>query len=214
NIRKFLRYLLSSNVGEILTMFFGVVFAERLGLVAAADDGVIALPLLATQILWINLVTDGAPALALGLDPPHADTMSRPPRPPGEGVITGSMWRVIVFVGPIFALGTLLVVDASLPGGWIPGDGDLRYAQTMAFTTIVIFSLFNVFNARSDERSALPDLLVNGWVLAAVALSLVLHVAVLYTPFLQRAFSTVPLGVEDWLLCTAVGSSVLVLREL
>ena len=212
NIRKFLRYLLSSNIGEVLTMFFGVLLADALGL-EPGDTGVV-LPLLATQILWINLVTDGAPALALGVDPADPDVMSRRPRPSGEGVITGQMWRGILFVGAITAAGTLLVLDASLPGGFIEGAGDMRYAQTMAFTTIVFASMFNVFNARSDEQSAFVGLLSNKWLWGAVVLSLLLQVAVVYVPFLQAAFSTSPLSAADWLVCTAVGSSVLWLREL
>ena len=98
NIRKFLHYLLSSNIGEVMTMFFGVLLAEAIGLTAAGSGGVV-LPLLATQILWINLVTDGAPALALGVDPADADVMRQPPRPRGEGVITRRMWAGIFFVG-------------------------------------------------------------------------------------------------------------------
>src|SRR5690606_13967877 len=122
---KFLRYLLSCNIGEVLTMFFGVLFADAIGHVALGDG--FSLPLLATQILWINLVTDGAPALALGVDPADPDVMNRPPRPRDEGVITGRMWRGIFFVGAIMAAGTLFVLDASLPGGFIEGSGDLRY---------------------------------------------------------------------------------------
>src|SRR5690606_17462489 len=144
NIRKFLRYLLASNIGEVLTMFFGVLLAVPLGLTAAGDGG-LALPLLATQILWVNLVTDGAPALALGVDPADPEIMARGPRPRGEGVLTAAMWRGIVLVGAVMGAGTLLVLDASLPGGLIEGEGSLRYAQTMAFNTIVLFSLFNVF---------------------------------------------------------------------
>jgi len=212
NIRKFLRYLLSCNIGEVLTMFFGVLFADAIGLVALGDG--FSLPLLATQILWINLVTDGAPALALGVDPADPDVMNRPPRPRDEGVITGRMWRGIFFVGAIMAAGTLFVLDASLPGGFIEGSGDLRYGQTMAFTTIVLYSMFNVFNARSDERSAFAGLFSNGWLWGAIATSLALQGAVIYVPFLQEAFSTAPLDLRDWLLCTAVGSSVLWLREL
>ncbi|MFO7189659.1 MAG: cation-translocating P-type ATPase [Pseudomonadota bacterium] len=212
NIRKFLRYLLSSNIGEVMTMFFGVLLADLIGLVPGAFG--VALPLLATQILWINLVTDGAPALTLGLDPGGRNLMSRPPRPRGEGVMTPRMWRGIFFVGLIMAVGTLAVLDASLPGGLIEGDGDLRYAQTMAFTTLVMFQLFNVFNARSDERSAFDGLFGNVWLWGAVGFSLVLHAAVIYVPGLQHAFGTTALAAEDWLLCAAVASSVLWLREL
>ncbi|MGH8067633.1 MAG: cation-translocating P-type ATPase, partial [Candidatus Entotheonellia bacterium] len=213
NIRKFLRYLLSSNIGEVMTMFFGVLLADAIGLRAEGGSGVV-LPLLATHILWINLVTDGAPALALGVDPADAGVMNEPPRPRGEGVITRRMWAGIFFVGAIMAAGTLLVLDASLPGGLIEGSGTMRYAQTMAFTTLVFFSLFTVFNARSDERSAFVGLFSNQWLWGAVLLSLVLQAAVIYIPFLQQAFSTVSLSFGDWLRCAAVASSVLWLREL
>jgi Ca2+-transporting ATPase len=212
NIRKFLRYLLSSNIGEVMTMFFGVLLADVIGLVPDGTGGVV-LPLLATQILWINLVTDGAPALALGVDPTDKGLMTVSPRPRGEGVVTARMWTGIVFVGAIMAIGTLGVLDASLPGGLIEGSGRLRYGQTMAFTTLMLFQIFNVFNARSDEDSAFQGLFANHWLWLAVILSLLLQVMVVYTPFLQQAFSTVSLSLGDWLLCIAVASSVLWLRE-
>jgi Ca2+-transporting ATPase len=213
NIRKFLRYLLSSNFGEVMTMFFGVLLADVIGLTAAGGGGV-ALPLTATQILWINLVTDGAPALALGVDPSDPGVMNHPPRPRGEGMITRRMWSGIFFVGVVMAAGTLLVLDASLPGGLIEGSGTIGYGQTMTFTTLMLFQLFNVFNARSDEKSAFEGLFTNQWLWAAVALSLALHATVIYVPFLQQAFSTVALSPSDWLYCTAVASSVLWLREI
>ncbi len=211
NIRKFLRYLLSSNIGEVLTMFFGVVLADRIGLVA--DRGTVVLPLLAAQILWINLVTDGAPALALGVDPADEGLMLRPPRPAAEGVITPRMWRGIFFVGVVMAAGTLFVLDAALPGGLVEGTGDLRYAQTMAFTTLMLAQLFNTLNARSDERSAFAHLFANRRLWAGIALSLVLQAVVLYVPAMQRAFGTVGLEGTDWLRCAAVASAVLWLRE-
>jgi Ca2+-transporting ATPase len=213
NIRKFLRYLLSSNIGEVMAMFFGVLLADAIGLTAAGGGGVV-LPLLATHLLWINLVTDGAPALALGVDPADAGVMNEPPRPRGEGVITPRMWVGILFVGAIMAAGTLLVLDASLPGGLLEGSGTIRYAQTMAFTTLMLFQIFNVFNVRSDEGSAFVGLFANRWLWAAVLVSLVLQAAVVYLPFLQQAFSTVSLSLGDWFLCAAVASSVLWLREL
>ena len=213
NIRKFLRYLLSSNIGEVMTMFFGVVLAGVIGL-SKSEGGGVVLPLLATQILWINLVTDGAPALALGLDPADANTMNKPPRPNGESVLTPRMWVEILLVGAVMALGTLIVLDASLPGGLIEGSGTTSYGQSMAFTTLVLFQLFNVFNARSDERSAFEGLFVNPWLWSAVGLSLLLHAAVLYIPILKEAFSTTSLSVGDWLVCAAVASTVLWVREL
>ena len=211
NIRKFLRYLLSSNIGEVMTMFFGVLLSKPLGLAAGGDS--LVLPLLATQILWINLVTDGPPALALGLDPPDAAVMRQQPRPPGEGVITPRMWRGIFFIGAIMALGTLFVLDASLPGGFVEGSGSLRYAQTMTFTTLMLFQIFNVVNARSDEQSAFVRLFTNPWLWASIVGSVALQGLVVYVPFLQRAFGTVPLSAADWLFSVGVASSVLWLRE-
>ena len=212
NIRKFLRFLLSSNMGEVLTMFFGVLLADVIGL--QAEEGALILPLLAIQLLWINLATDGVPALALGVDPLDPRVMRNPPRPAGEAVITRRMWSGILFVAAIMAIGTLAVLDASLPGGLIPGSGNMQYAQTMAFTTLMIFQLFNVLNARSDERSAIDGLFSNAWLWGAIGLALLLHVGVIYIPVLQQAFSTVSLSFGDWMRCVAVASSVLWLREL
>jgi Ca2+-transporting ATPase len=123
------------------------------------------------------------------------------------------MWRGILFVGAVIAVGTLLVLDASQPGGLIEGQGTMAYAHTMAFTTLVFFSLFNLFNSRSDVMSAFHGLFSNTWLWRAVALSIALQVAVVYVPFLQKPFSTQPLRPADWLLCGAAGSSVLWLRE-
>jgi Ca2+-transporting ATPase len=193
-----------------MTMFFGVLLARQIGLDVGGDA--VVLPLLATQFLWINLVTDGAPALALGVDPADEGVMTEPPRARSEGVITRGMWAGIFFVGAIMSAGTLLILDASLPGGLIEGSGTMRYAQTMAFTTLVFFNLFNVFNARSDEQSAFVALFSNHWLWGAVLLSL--QLAIIYIPFLQQAFSTVGLSAGDWLFCLVVASSVLWLREL
>jgi Ca2+-transporting ATPase len=123
------------------------------------------------------------------------------------------MWRGIAFVGVVMAAGTLYVLDASLPGGFVAGTGDLAHAQTMAFTTLMFFQVFNVLNARSDERSAFPQLFANAWLWGALALSVLLQVAVVHLPFLQRAFATVALSGRDWAFCAAVASSVLWLRE-
>jgi Ca2+-transporting ATPase len=207
NIRKFLRYLLSSNMGEVLTMFGGVILADVIGV--ETTGSAVVLPLLATQILWINLVTDGPPALALGVDPPVLDVMNRPPRPRHERVVSGRMWWNIVFVGTIMSVGTLLAFDASMAGGLIDAEGDLRYGQTMAFTTLMLFQMFNVLNARSDQQSAFTHLFTNKWLWGAIALSVLLQIAVIYVPFLQQAFSTVPLTIVDWGKCAVAASSVL-----
>jgi Ca2+-transporting ATPase len=140
--------------------------------------------------------------------------MAKPPRPREERVITPRMWAGILFVGMVMAAGTLLVLDAGLPGGLIEGSGTIGYAQTMAFSTLTLFQLFNIFNARSDEQSAFHGLFSNPWLWAAVGLSLVLQAGVVYLPILQQAFSTTSLDAGDWALCTVTASSVLWLREL
>jgi Ca2+-transporting ATPase len=211
NIRRFLRFLLAGNLAEVIAMFLGVLLAERLGLRAA--DGTLLLPLLATQILWINLVTDGAPALALGLDPAERDLMRRAPRPRGEGVLTSRMWREILSSGFVMALSTLWVLDASLAGGFIAGTGTIEHARTMAFTTLVLAQLFNAFNARSETRSAIGDLVTAHWTGAAATFSVLLQLAVLHLGPLQRAFGVSPLSFADWVVCTAAASAVLWVRE-
>ena len=112
------------------------------------------------------------------------------------------------------AAGTLIVLDSSLPGGFVPGSGDLRYAQTMAFTTLMLFQMFNVLNARSDQDSVFVRLFTNKWLWVAIGGSVALQVWVVYAPFLQHAFGTVALSGGDWLFCTAIASSVLWLREI
>ena len=106
------------------------------------------------------------------------------------------------------------MLDASLPGGLLVGDGDIDHARTLAFHTLVLFSLFTVFAARSDQASVMRDLFTNGWLWLAIAVSLVLQLVVLYAPALQRAFNTVPLDGSDWIIAVAVASSALWLREL
>ena len=207
NIRKFLRFLLSSNVGEVFTMFFGVVLAGVLGL---EDTGeAITVPLLATQILWINLLTDSAPALALGMDAPPDDVMLRPPRRLTDRIIDAEMWVGILWVGAVMAVVTLLALDLRLPGGIVGNSGNVVEARTMAFTTLVLAQLFNCFNARSDRTSAFHRLFTNRLLWAAIALSALLQVAVVEVPFLNHAFDTTPLGLDEWLICIGLASVVL-----
>ena len=213
NIQKFLRYLLSTNLGEVLVMFVGVAAAGLLGVVAGSGEALV-LPLLVTMILWINLVTDSFPALAVGVDPADPQLMRRAPRDPRSGVITPRMWYGIGMAAAVMGIGTLLVLDAGLPGGMIDGDGDVAYARTLAFHTLVIYQLFAVFSMRSDEASAARRLFGNVWLWLSVAAALALQGLVLYVPALQKAFGTVALSAGDWLACAAVGSTVLIAREL
>jgi Ca2+-transporting ATPase len=214
NIRKFLRYLLSSNIGEVFTMFFGVILANSLGLVARSGEAFVV-PLLATQILWINLLTDSAPALAVGVDPVDPAVMKRPPRRRTERVIDGRMWFSIGFIGLVMAIVTLGVMDLYLPGGFIApaASGDIILAQTMAFTTLVFCQLFNVFNSRSEYTSAFSHLFSNLWLWLAVLLGVIFQVAVIYIPVLNTAFGTTPLSLTDWGVALGLGSVVLWAEE-
>jgi Ca2+-transporting ATPase len=211
NIQGFLRFLLATNAAEVLVMFLGVVLAGVLGLAAGSGEALL-LPLLATQILWINLVTDSLPALAVGLHPAQAGMMRRPPRDPAAVVITRRMWQGIAVAAPVMAAAALLVLDAQLPGGLIDGSGDVRYARTLAFNTLVLSQLCYVFCVHSDEESALRALR-NRWLWLAAAGSLALQAAVIHVPSLQRGFGTVALDAGDWLVCVAVASTVVFARE-
>ncbi|OSZ75101.1 cation-translocating P-type ATPase [Hydrogenophaga sp. IBVHS1] len=212
NIRKFLRYLLSSNMGELLTVFLGIVLARSLGLQDAA--GAAVLPLLATQILWINLITDTGPALAMGVDPRASDVMTRKPRRPDERVIDKRMWLTVGLTGMTMAAVTLLTLDIFLPGGWIHGEHSIETARTAAFTVLVLAQLFNAFNSRSDTFSAFVDPFSNGWLWAAVALGAALQWVVVHWSVLNLAFGTTPLSAGQWALCASLASVVLWVSEL
>ena len=217
NIKEFLRYLLSSNMGEVLTVFGGVVLAGVIGLSDHSTSGVV-LPLVATQILWINLVTDSGPALAMGVDPSVEDVMGRSPRKPTDRVIDASMWTGVILIGAVMGLATLGTLDIFLPGGLIeiPGTSvdDLTTARTAAFTTLVLAQLFNTVNSRSESVSAFSHLFVNRWLWGAIVLGVVLQVAVVEVPLLQTAFSTASLDLTHWVVCLAMGSLVLWFDEL
>lgn len=207
NIRKFLRFLLSSNIGEVFTMFFGVILASLIGL-DQGDEG-LAVPLLATQILWINLLTDSGPALAMGVDPPPDDVMQNPPRRRSDRIINREMWIGILWVGAIMAAVSLVALDLGLAGGALGGSGEIESARTMAFTTLVLAQLFNAFNARSDRISAFHNLFSNRWLWAAILISVSLQAAVVHLPFMNEAFDTAPLSLYEWAICLGLASIVL-----
>jgi Ca2+-transporting ATPase len=210
DIRKFLRYLLASNAGEVLVMVIGVLAAGALGL--QVDEG-LAVPLLATQILWINLLTDSALALALGVDPSVEDAMNLPPRRMTDPIIDSAMWVTIAVVGVVTALAGLVALDLELAGGLLGGDGDLVSARTMLFTTVVLAQVFNAFNARSDRVSAFEKIFENRLLWLAVAVTVALQVAVVHLGVLNRAFETTPLTIVQWLTCWGLASTVLAANE-
>ena len=220
NIRKFLRYLLSSNVGEVFTVFGGVMLAGVLGITQPGTTGV-AVPLLATQLLWINLLTDAAPALAMGVDPQTDDVMARSPSKLTDRVIDRDMWIDIAFIGIIMAAVTLIGMDMHLEGGLftdrsIGGTHEFQMieARTMGFTILVFAQLFNAIASRSARQSAFVGLFSNKWLWGAIGLSVVLQLVVIYVPFLNSAFGTTPLGPWAWVECICLAAVVLIASEI
>ncbi len=207
DVRKVLRYLLASNGGEVLVMFVGVLGAGLLGLRAAGAEQ--AVPLLATQILWINLLTDGALALALGVDPAVDDMMDRPPRRLGERVVDRDMLYRIVLLAVVSAISALAALDLGLEGGLVGGGGDLETARTMAFSTLVLGQVCDAFNSRSPRASAFVRPFDNRLLWVSAAVTIVLQLAVVHVSFMQTAFDTAPLDLREWGIVVVLASSVL-----
>ena len=193
NISKFVRYMLSSNTGEVLTVFLSIL----LGL---------PLPVIAIQLLWINLITDGLPALALGVEPASKDVMQRPPRKQSEHIITKGHAVELVLIGLTITAGTLYLFTSY-------AETDLMLARTMAFTTLVLGQMFNVINKRSDSSVFTYSPFSNPWVLLAIASSIGLQLLVLYSP-LNTIFEAVPLQAEHWYLIIPVAAGTLVMGEI
>ena len=220
NIKKFMRYLLSSNMGEVATVFLAVLLGGLIGLADPANPAAAVVPLLATQILWINLVTDSGPALAMGVDPETDDVMGRGPRKLTDRIIDTHMWQRIIGVGLVMGLLTLLIYDLTLPGGLVGGLEDLAtpgsqfaVARTTVFTALVFMQLFNALNSRSDTGSAFTHMFSNAWLWGSVALVAVLQVLVVEVPFLQSAFGTAPLDWIHWAVAVGAGAAVLLYEE-
>lgn len=183
NIRKFIRYLLASNVGEILVMFFAMILG-------------MPLPLVPIQILWVNLVTDGLPAMALGIDPPEADTMYQKPRDKNENIFArGLGWKII---SRGFLIGTMTLLAFWLT--WRENPSDLVHAQTVAFVTLVMAQLIHVFDCRSQHSVFHRNIFENKYLVWAVISSIVLVLGVVYLDALQPIFKTTDLYMRDWAL--------------
>ncbi|MFA5535720.1 MAG: calcium-translocating P-type ATPase, SERCA-type [Bacillota bacterium] len=188
NIRKFIRYLLSCNTGEVLTMFF----AALLGM---------PMPLLAIQILWVNLVTDGFPALALGVDSASPDLMNRKPRGPKESIFSQGLGEKILTRGLIISFGTLFAYSII----YYLSGGDLLLSRTVAFATLVFSQLFYVFDCRSEYFNPFEiGYFGNKYLVVAVTLSAIMQLSVIYLPYFQPIFKTVPLNLLHWLLILGI----------
>jgi Ca2+-transporting ATPase len=197
NIRRFIHFLLSCNIGELLTMFL----ASLLGL---------PLPLLPIQILWVNLATDSLPALALGVEPAEPRGMERPPRPPTEGVLTKRIASIMLMQGTIIGL---LTLGAFLFEYLVMGGGVDR-ARVIAFSTTIFAQNVHAFNVRSDRYSVFQlGFLSNPWLLVSFVVVIVSELAVIYVPFLQPIFKTMPLGAQDWAVVIGLGVMPLVIVE-
>jgi Ca2+-transporting ATPase len=194
NIKLFIKYLLSCNIGEVMTIFIGIL-------------GWAKLPLLPLQILWMNLLTDAAPALALGFNPADPDIMQRPPRDPKEGIITKKTITKFVGVGGLMCAGTLYVFLHML-------SATPEKAQTMAFTTLVLFQMFYVLSCRSEKHTLFEvGVFSNKYLILAVAFSVMLHIAVVNVGFLQAIFNTVTLNASDWAFAVIVSSTVFIIPQ-
>lgn len=202
NIQTFLRYLLSSNLAEILTMAVGVALGA-----CGVPFFAAGAPLLAAQILWVNLLTDTAPALALGVEAADPDVMRRHPRPPGRHLLDGGVLAGVVALAVVIAASTLTAFAAFSSQG-------AAVARTAAFTTLVLAQLVNVLVVRARHRSAFARRPPNHWLAGAVGLSLVLQVLVVHVPLLNAVCRTVPLTPAQWLVCAALAGAVLVFHEL
>ena len=195
NIRKFIKYTMTSNSGEIWVLFL----APFLGL---------PIPLLPIHILWINLVTDGLPGLALAAEPAERGIMQRPPRPPNESIFAGGMWQHIVWVG-------LLIGGISLAAmSWAYGSGSENW-QTIVFTVLTFCQLAQVMAIRSESQSLWQlGLFSNLPLLGAVLLTIVLQLCVIYVPALNAIFNTQPLSMLELAVCFLLPLIVIVVVEI
>jgi Ca2+-transporting ATPase len=185
NIRKFVFYLIACNIGEILIIFLSMIAGWPI-------------PLQPIQLLWLNLVTDGAPALALGLEKGDPDIMKRPPRPTKEPVINRDMLLGIIAI-PI--ADTIAVLSAYVMALYRFGWDHVEAAQTVAFATLICSELLRAYTSRSEYYSAFSiGLTSNKWMVYATAASFMLLLSTIYLPFLRPFFGTIPLGLNDWLL--------------
>jgi Ca2+-transporting ATPase len=196
NIKKYLMYLLSSNIGEI-------------GLMAGSALLGLPIPLTAVQILYVNLATDGLPALALSVDPPEKDLMKRKPRDPRTGIFTRPVVTLMV-LGGIWST----IINLGLFTWALNAGKSLEQAMTMTFVSLVLIQFFKAYNFRSDRHSVLNQPFANKWLNIAIVWELALLFMILYVPFLHEAFGTYYLSLEDWLIVVALAVTIVPVLEI
>ena len=196
NIRKFIRYLLSCNLGEVLTMFLATIFF-------------LPNPLTPIQILFVNLATDGLPAIALGVDPADNDIMDQQPREKGESIFARGLWSKIVVRGCLIGICTLLSFVAGRYYGY-----DLATCRTLALTTLVMSQLLHVFECRSERHSIIEiKAFSNPWLIISVIISMIMVCSILYIPFLAEIFNTVALNIGQWMLVIFFSAVIFVINS-
>jgi Ca2+-transporting ATPase len=194
-LRNVLFFLLSTNLGELIALSLALLFVGKA-------------PLLAVQIIWVNLATDTTAAVPLGLEPKVGDELRQPPRHPGVGIIFPGLLLRILFMATLMGVGVFLVFR------WAEPRMSIEEARTMTFCTMVAFEWFRAFNARSDRYTVFRlGIFRNRWLLMSISAAIVLHLIVVYAPFMQVAFSTVPLTLEKWGIVLLVGGSLFVIEE-
>jgi Ca2+-transporting ATPase len=194
-LRNVIFLLLSTNIGELLALVLSIFFIGRA-------------PLLAVQIIWVNLVTDTASAIPLGLEPKSGDELKQPPRHPGVGILFPGQVLRIIFMAVYMGAGITLIFN------WAQARMPIEEARTVAFCTMVTFEWFRAFNARSDEHTVFKlGVLRNRWLVGAISVAILLQMTVVYLPPLQSAFRTVPLGIDRWGIAVLAGGSLFIIEE-
>jgi Ca2+-transporting ATPase len=197
NVRKVVKFLLATNIGEDLALLSSLVLF--------ASKGLIITPV---QILWVNLVTDGILDITLAMEPKEGDVMEEAPRHPEARIINNEILRNIVFVALFMAVGTLGMFSHA------NRNGSLIYAQTVAFTTLAMFQVFNSLNCRSRTKSVFQlGFFTNRYLMGAIVASILLQIAAQYVPFMESALGTVPLGWREWGLVMLVSSTIFIADE-
>jgi len=195
-LRNVIFFLLGTNLGELLALALTIFFVGKA-------------PLLAVQIIWVNLVTDTAVDIPLGLEPKVGDELRQPPRHPKVGLIFPGLLLRMAFVATLMGVGIFLIFN------WAQSRMSLEEARTVAFCSMVAFEWFRAFNARSDEYTIFRlGILRNRWLFMSISIAIMLQLAVVYVPFLQAAFSTVPLGIDKWGIALIAGGSLFVIEEI
>jgi len=195
-LRNVIFFLLSTNIGELLALILCILFIGKA-------------PLLAVQILWVNLATDTTVAIPLGLEPKFGDELKQPPRHPKVGLVFPGLLLRIGFLAILMSTGIFLIFN------WAQTRMSLEEARTLAFCSMVAFEWFRAFNARSDEYTVVKlGIFRNRWLLLTISAAIILQLAVVYIPFLQVAFGTVPLGIDKWGIAILAGGSLFVVEEM